>query len=247
MKVIAVDVAIVGAGGAGLRAAIAAAEADSTLKILLVSKVYPMRSHTVAAEGGSAGVVQPHDSLEHHFNDTVTGGDWLCDQDVVEYFVAALHPGDGCSWTIGVAREPQAGWSRHRARFRRYEDRAHRGLPPTTHRLPYAPHSVPDVQPKIPNRIKRLRRDFCTICIVEAWPRAASSRLDIASGRHSPHCGRQGGHHRNRRRRPRIATTPTAAILTAIRSGQKCSSRRLMLGYFMDVWNKVWNWVRATG
>ncbi len=88
VKVLVTDVAIVGAGGAGLRAAIAAAEADPALNIVLVSKVYPMRSHTVAAEGGSAGVVQGHDSLEHHFNDTVTGGDWLCDQDVVEYFVA---------------------------------------------------------------------------------------------------------------------------------------------------------------
>jgi hypothetical protein len=47
-----------------------------------------MRSHTVAAEGGSAGVVQPHDSLDAHFNDTVSGGDWLCEQNVVEYFVA---------------------------------------------------------------------------------------------------------------------------------------------------------------
>jgi fumarate reductase flavoprotein subunit len=83
-----VDVAIIGGGGAGLRAAIAAAEADPDLTIALVSKVYPMRSHTVAAEGGSAGVVLPEDSLEHHFNDTVTGGDWLCDQDAVEYFVA---------------------------------------------------------------------------------------------------------------------------------------------------------------
>ena len=53
----------------------------------MVSKVYPMRSHTVAAEGGSAGVVQAHDSLDNHFNDTVSGGDWLCEQDVVEYFV----------------------------------------------------------------------------------------------------------------------------------------------------------------
>lgn len=77
-----------GGGGAGLRAAIAAAEADPAISIALVSKVYPMRSHTVAAEGGSAGVVRDDDSLEHHFNDTVSGGDWLCDQDVVEYFVA---------------------------------------------------------------------------------------------------------------------------------------------------------------
>jgi fumarate reductase flavoprotein subunit len=82
------DVVIVGGGGAGLRAAIAVAESDPALRIALVSKVYPMRSHTVSAEGGSAGVKQATDSLEYHFNDTVGGGDWLCEQDVVEYFVA---------------------------------------------------------------------------------------------------------------------------------------------------------------
>ena len=82
------DIAIVGAGGAGLRAAIAAAEADPALKIALISKVYPMRSHTVAAEGGSAAVIQANNSLDDHFHDTVAGGDWLCDQDVVDYFVA---------------------------------------------------------------------------------------------------------------------------------------------------------------
>ena len=88
MDIFKADVAIVGAGGAGLRAAIAAAETDPSMTVALVSKVYPMRSHTVAAEGGSAGVVQAHDSLDQHFHDTVSGGDWLCDQDVVEYFVA---------------------------------------------------------------------------------------------------------------------------------------------------------------
>ena len=82
------DVAVVGAGGAGLRAAIAVAQTDPSLTVALISKVYPMRSHTVAAEGGAAGVTQAHDSLEHHFHDTVAGGDWMCDQDVVEYFVA---------------------------------------------------------------------------------------------------------------------------------------------------------------
>ncbi|WLS78498.1 fumarate reductase (quinol) flavoprotein subunit [Erwinia pyri] len=81
------DLVIVGAGGAGLRAAIAAAEANPTLSIALVSKVYPMRSHTVAAEGGSAAVTQAHDSFDLHFQDTVAGGDWLCEQDVVDYFV----------------------------------------------------------------------------------------------------------------------------------------------------------------
>ena len=87
MQTFTADLVIVGAGGAGLRAAIAAAEAHPTLTIALVSKVYPMRSHTVAAEGGSAAVTQEHDSFDLHFQDTVSGGDWLCEQDVVDYFV----------------------------------------------------------------------------------------------------------------------------------------------------------------
>lgn len=87
MQVVETDLAIVGGGGAGLRAAIAAAETDPALRIALVSKVVPMRSHTVAAEGGSAGVITEQDDLELHFKDTVAGGDWLCDQDAVDYFV----------------------------------------------------------------------------------------------------------------------------------------------------------------
>jgi len=88
MQSVQTDVVVVGGGGAGLRAAIAVAESDPQLRIALVSKVVPMRSHTVAAEGGSAGVIRTDDSLDNHFDDTVGGGDWLCDQDVVEYFVA---------------------------------------------------------------------------------------------------------------------------------------------------------------
>ncbi len=87
METKTLDILVIGGGGAGLRAAIAAAESDASLKVGLVSKVVPMRSHTVAAEGGSAGVIQSHDSLDDHFTDTVSGGDWLCDQDVVEFFV----------------------------------------------------------------------------------------------------------------------------------------------------------------
>ncbi len=100
-----VDVAIVGAGGAGLRAAIAVAQAHPDLRIALVSKVYPMRSHTVAAEGGAAAVTQAHDSLEAHFHDTVAGGDWLCEQDVVQTFVEQAHEEMvqmehwGCPWS----------------------------------------------------------------------------------------------------------------------------------------------------
>ena len=87
MHIIQTDVAIIGAGGAGLRAAIEIARTSPETSVTLISKVYPMRSHTVAAEGGSAGVVREDDSLDYHFHDTVSGGDWLCEQDVVEYFV----------------------------------------------------------------------------------------------------------------------------------------------------------------
>lgn len=87
MQTLRADIAIIGGGGAGLRAAIAAATAHPEMDILLISKVYPMRSHTVAAEGGAAGVVGEGDSIDKHFADTVSGGDWLCDQDVVQYFV----------------------------------------------------------------------------------------------------------------------------------------------------------------
>jgi fumarate reductase flavoprotein subunit len=80
-------VVLVGGGGAGLRAAIAIAETDPRLSVAVISKVYPMRSHTVSAEGGAAGVIRSDDSLDEHAYDTVSGGDWLCDQDAVEVFV----------------------------------------------------------------------------------------------------------------------------------------------------------------
>ena len=81
------DVLLVGGGGAGLRAAIAIAETNPKLSIAVVSKVYPMRSHTVSAEGGAAGVIGSDDSLDEHAYDTISGGDWLSDQDAVEAFV----------------------------------------------------------------------------------------------------------------------------------------------------------------
>ncbi len=78
---------LIGGGGAGLRAAIAVAELDPKLSVAVVSKVYPMRSHTVSAEGGAAAVVKDSDCLDAHAYDTISGSDWLADQDAVEVFV----------------------------------------------------------------------------------------------------------------------------------------------------------------
>ncbi|HEY1273023.1 MAG TPA: fumarate reductase (quinol) flavoprotein subunit [Terriglobales bacterium] len=102
------DILLVGGGAAGLRAAIAAAEVNPKLSIAVVSKVYPMRSHTVSAEGGAAGVVKPDDSLDEHAYDTISGGDWLCDQDAVEAFVreAPLELLQLEHWGCPWSREP---------------------------------------------------------------------------------------------------------------------------------------------
>ena len=108
MQVHEYDVVIVGGGGAGLRAAIQLGEVHPKLRVAVVSKVYPMRSHTVAAEGGAAAVIKSNDSLDAHAYDTVSGSDWLGDQDVIEAFVneapAEMIRMDhwGCPWS----REP---------------------------------------------------------------------------------------------------------------------------------------------
>jgi len=87
MEVTAHDILLIGGGGAGLRAAIAIAEANPRLDLAVVSKVYPMRSHTVSAEGGAAAVIAANDTIDEHAYDTISGSDWLADQDAVEIFV----------------------------------------------------------------------------------------------------------------------------------------------------------------
>ncbi len=81
------DVVVVGAGGAGLRAALGASQAG--LKTACITKVFPTRSHTVAAQGGIAASLanMGADDWRWHMYDTVKGADWLGDQDAIEYLV----------------------------------------------------------------------------------------------------------------------------------------------------------------
>jgi len=79
------DVVVVGAGGSGLRAVVGASEAG--LKTACITKVFPTRSHTVAAQGGIAASLgnMGEDDWRWHMYDTVKGSDWLGDQDAIEY------------------------------------------------------------------------------------------------------------------------------------------------------------------
>ena len=87
METLTHDIIIVGTGIAGLRAAIAAAETSKKIDVAVISKIYPVRSHSVCAQGGTAAVLREGDSYDLHAWDTVKGADFLADQDVVEFFV----------------------------------------------------------------------------------------------------------------------------------------------------------------
>jgi succinate dehydrogenase / fumarate reductase flavoprotein subunit len=99
------DIIIVGAGLAGMRAAVAAAQTSDKLDIALLSKVHAVRSHSVCAQGGTGAVMNEKDSCDLHAFDTVKGADYLADQDIVEFFVKRA-PNEivtlehwGCPWS----------------------------------------------------------------------------------------------------------------------------------------------------
>ena len=86
------DVLVVGAGGAGLRATLGMTAAG--LKTACVTKVFPTRSHTVAAQGGIGAALgnMGEDNWRWHMYDTVKGSDWLGDQDAIEYMCREAIP-----------------------------------------------------------------------------------------------------------------------------------------------------------
>ena len=103
------DVVVVGAGGSGLRAALGSAEAG--LKTACITKVFPTRSHTVAAQGGISASLgnMSEDDWRWHMYDTVKGSDWLGDQDAIEYLVrnapAAVYELE--HWGVPFSRTPE--------------------------------------------------------------------------------------------------------------------------------------------
>ncbi len=93
------DVVIVGGGGAGIRAALEASK-EPGLNVVVLSKTFPTRSHTGAAQGGINAALaykDPTDSVEKHFLDTVKGSDFLGDQDAIEFFVSNMPE---CIWEL---------------------------------------------------------------------------------------------------------------------------------------------------
>ena len=121
------DIVIVGAGLAGMRAAIAIAEKSEKVSVAIIAKTYPIRCHSVCAEGGTAAVLDERDSFDLHAWDTIKGSDFLADQDAVEFFVREC-PKEiltldawGCPWSRTedgrIAQRPFGGHSFNRTVF----------------------------------------------------------------------------------------------------------------------------------
>jgi len=174
------DVLVVGGGLAGIRAAIAVVEANPRLKVGMVSKVYPMRSHTVSAEGGAAAALRPEDSYENHAFDTIKGSDYLADQDVVEAFVREA-PIEliqmehwGCPWSRDpdgkISARPFGGMTTWRTCFAADKTGFH------------MLHTVFQTSLKYP-QIRRHDEAFVTKLLVEDGRCAGVVAIDMRSGR----------------------------------------------------------------
>ena len=157
------DVVVVGAGGSGLRAVVGCSEAG--LRTACITKVFPTRSHTVAAQGGiaaSLGNMGP-DDWRWHMYDTVKGADWLGDQDTIEYMCrnapAAVYELE--HWGVPFSRT--RGWQDLPARVRRHDDGLRQGhrAAHLRGRRPHRPrHAAHHVRPGAAARRRVLHRVF---------------------------------------------------------------------------------------
>jgi fumarate reductase flavoprotein subunit len=179
VEVLHYDIVLVGGGAAGLRAAIEAAQVWPEASICCISKVYPMRSHTVSAEGGAAAVARDDDNLELHVYDTLKGSDFLGDQDVVESFVEqaprelTLLEHWGCPWSRDpdgrVAVRAFGGMSVKRTWFAADKTGFHMLHALFQHSLRF-------------EKIQRLDESFATRILVDGGQAYGVSALDIRTG-----------------------------------------------------------------
>ncbi len=178
------DVIVVGAGGAGLRATLGCAEAG--LKTACITKVFPTRSHTVAAQGGVAASLgnMGKDDWRWHMYDTVKGADWLGDQDAIEYL--------GALW---CSVQPHRGWPHLPAPVRRYDNRVRRGPTGAAHlrrRRPHRPrhaaHALRSIASPLRGILHRILRDRPDHGCRWHLPRRHRA---VPRGRHDPSLPRQ--------------------------------------------------------
>ena len=183
MEHLACDLLIIGGGAAGLRAAIAAVDVQPDLDIVVLSKVYPMRSHTVSAEGGTAAVLREYDNHDLHCFDTIRGSDYLADQDAVELFVQKA-PEEviqlehwGCPWSRDedgrVSVRAFGGMSVKRTVFASDKTGFHMLHALFQHSLRHA-------------RIRRYDEWFVTSLLMDSGKCVGVTGLDLATGKVQP-------------------------------------------------------------
>ena len=201
------DVVIIGAGGAGLRAVVGCSEAG--LRTACITKVFPTRSHTVAAQGGIAAALgnMGEDDWRWHMYDTVKGSDWLGDQDAIEYLcrnapeaVYELEHWGRCRLAPRGRQDLSATVRRHDHALRQRHCAAH-----LRRRRPHRPrHAAYDVRPGaaacrgVFHRIFRHRSDHGRRRPLPRRGRHQSRR------RLDPPLFRADDHPRHRRLRPRL-------------------------------------------
>ncbi len=151
------DVVIVGAGGAGMRAAV---EAGPRVRTAVLTKLYPTRSHTGAAQGGMCAALAnvEEDNWEWHTFDTVKGGDYLADQDAVEIMAKEAIDAVLDLEKMGMPFNRHARGPHRPAPVRRAHPRPRQGpgAPGLLRRRPHRPHDPADAVPKLRQARRRI-------------------------------------------------------------------------------------------
>ena len=227
------DVVVVGAGGAGLRATLGLAEAG--LSTACITKVFPTRSHTVAAQGGISAALgnMGEDDWRWHLYDTVKGSDWLGDQDAIEFMckeapaavIELEHYGVPFSRTEDgrIYQRPFGGMT---TRLRQGHRAAHlrRGRPHRPRDAAHAVSAVAQALGRVLHRVLRARSDHGE----RRLPRRGRARH---GRRHAAPVPRADGDPRDRRLRPRVFLLHLGAHLHRRRRRHGAARRAAAAGH----------------